>query len=215
MIRVGLCDDDALSLQGVASILSRDPDLVVVHLAQNRESALSFPHPVDVWLLDVAMPGLSAAETCRRLRANEGSPRVLMLTAFPSGNVTESLKAGASGYLYKDVRPAHLLHAVKTAAQGLSVSSPEAIASLLDEPLIGQLGPDVYGKIVQDEDDERLVGIVLEGHSVDVMAGRLGLSESGLKKRLGRLMQRAEVTTRPLLMARLYAAKAARAEERK
>lgn len=210
MIRVGLCDDDALSLQGVASILSRDPDLVVVHLAQNRESALSFPHPVDVWLLDVAMPGPTAAESCRRLREGAHRPRVLMITAFPDSRITDSLKAGASGYLYKDAPAAHLRHALKTAAEGLSVSSPSAIAALLDEPLTGWVGPGVYEGIIVDEKDERIVELVLEGHAVEVMAARLGMSESGFKKRLGRLMQRAGVTTRPMLMARLFAARAAR-----
>ena len=210
MIRVGLCDDDALSLDGVANILGRDPEILVVHTAQTRDSALTFPHPVDVWLLDVAMPGLSAADTCRRLREGAGHTTVLMLTALPDGSVAEFLKAGASGYLYKDARPAHLLHAVKTAAEGLSVSSPEAIAAMLDEPLLGRLSPDVYESIVLDEEDERLVALVLEGHSVEVMAARLGLSESGFKKRLGRIMQRAGVATRPLLMARLFAARAAR-----
>ncbi|MFT3887681.1 MAG: response regulator transcription factor [Arachnia sp.] len=212
MINVGICDDDDISLKGVASILSRDPDIEVVHLVETRDAALAAPGPVDVWLLDVAMPGLSAAETCRRLREGKGHPAILMITAFPDGSVTDAMKAGASGYLYKDVRPAHLLHAVKSAAQGLSVSSPEAISALLDEPLLGRLSPDLYGTIVLDEDDERVVELVLEGHAVEAMAAKLGLSESGFKKRLGRIMHRAGVATRPLLMARLYAARAARDE---
>lgn len=212
VIRVAICDDQVLALEGLASIVALDPELKVVFLAGTREEALAFRDPVDVWLLDVAMPGLSAAETCRRLREGAHGPRVLMITAFPDSRITDSMKAGASGYLYKDAPAAHLRHALKTAAEGLSVSSPEAIAALLDEPLMGWASPDAYEGIVIDDKDERIVQLVLEGHAVEAMAAQLGMSESGFKKRLGRLMQRAGVTTRPLLMARLYAARAARVD---
>ena len=90
--------------------------------------------------------------------------------------------------------------------------SREAIAALLDEPLMGWASPDAYEGIVIDDKDERIVQLVLEGHAVEAMAAQLGMSESGFKKRLGRLMRRAGVTTRPLLMARLYAARAARVD---
>ena len=63
--------------------------------------------------------------------------------------------------------------------------------------------------IVRDEMDARLVELVLEGHSAEAMLQMIDLSDSGLKKRLGKLMRRAGVTTRPLLMAKLYAARAA------
>lgn len=212
MIRVAICDDQVLALEGLASLVALDPELKVVFLAGTREEALAFRDPVDVWLLDVAMPGLSAAETCRRLREGAHGPRVLMITAFPDSRITDSMKAGASGYLYKDAPAAHLRHALKTAAEGLSVSSPETIAALLDEPLMGWASPDAYEGIVIDDKDERIVQLVLEGHAVEAMAAQLGMSESGFKKRLGRLMQRAGVTTRPLLMARLYAARAARVD---
>ena len=210
MIRVAICDDEPLALNGLASIVALDPELEVVGLAGTREEAFALAGPIDVWLLDLAMPGPTAAESCRRLREGAHRPRVLMITAFPDSRITDSLKAGASGYLYKDAPAAHLRHALKTAAEGLSVSSPSAIAALLDEPLTGWVGPGVYEGIIVDEKDERIVELVLEGHAVEVMAARLGMSESGFKKRLGRLMQRAGVTTRPMLMARLFAARAAR-----
>ena len=63
--------------------------------------------------------------------------------------------------------------------------------------------------IVRDEMDARLVELVLEGHSAEAMLQMIDLSDSGLKKRLGKLMRRAGVTTCPLLMAKLYAARAA------
>ena len=65
---------------------------------------------------------------------------------------------------------------------------------------------------LSDSQNWKTVELVLEGYAVEVMATKLGMSESGFKKRLGRLMQRAGVTTRPLLMARLYAARAARVD---
>jgi len=77
---------------------------------------------------------------------------------------------------------------------------------------MGWASPDAYEGIVIDDKDERIVQLVLEGHAVEAMAAQLGMSESGFKKRLGRLMRRAGVTTRPLLMARLYAARAARVD---
>ena len=133
-----------------------------------------------------------------------------MSPVAPDRGTPISRKVEPRGPWNRAAPAAHRRHALKPAAEGLSVSSPSAIAALLDEPLTGWVGPGVYEGIIVDEKDERIVELVLEGHAVEVMAARLGMSESGFKKRLGRLMQRAGVTTRPMLMARLFAARAAR-----
>ena len=97
MIRVAICDDEPLALNGLASIVALDPELEVAGLAGTREEAFALAGPIDVWLLDVAMPGPTAAESCRRLREGAHRPRVLMITAFPDSRITDSLKAGDSG----------------------------------------------------------------------------------------------------------------------
>ncbi|MFT3887679.1 MAG: response regulator transcription factor [Arachnia sp.] len=210
MIKVGICDDDPTSRAGLGNIVTRHKDLDLVASVSSGEEAVAYGGGVDVWLMDVRMRGMSGVEACARLLTAERPPKVIMVTAFPDSRLAEAVKAGAIGFLYKDARPAHLVHAIRTAALGLAVGTPEAVAKMAEEPLMGAVTPDALDTIVQDPTDARLAALIVQGHPTDVMAAKLGLSESGVKKRLRILMDRAGVSSRPLLMARLFAVSAAR-----
>lgn len=210
MIRVGICDDDFDTREHLAIVLGRDPGLRVVVKAPSGEAAVAYNGKIDVWLMDVRMHGISGSEACRRIRARDDPPQILMLTGVPDSRVAEALDAGAVGFLYKDVRPAHLCSAIKLAADGVSVSDRSAVDQVLNRPLMSGVDPDTYNNIVRDELDEQIVEWVLDGEPDRAIVQATGLSLSGVKKRLAAMRTRADAGSRPLLMAKLYAARASR-----
>ncbi len=126
MIRVGVCDDDPLVLRLVADVIGRADDLVVVAVCRSGDEAIAVDEPVDVWLMDQRMPEMTGIQACAVLTAGTDPPRVLILTASTSETVSEAYRAGASGYLFKDEQPERLHTAVRAAAAGFQVQSPQA-----------------------------------------------------------------------------------------
>ncbi|HMS35818.1 MAG TPA: response regulator transcription factor [Arachnia sp.] len=210
MIRVGICDDDPATREALNRILERRREFVIAASVSSGEEAVAYDGDVEVWLLDVRMRGMSGIETCAALRKAVPPPAVIMMTAFPDSSVANAVSAGALGFLYKDVRPEHLVRAIRAAPKGVASLSPDAMATMANTPIMGGIDAYAFDGIVRDEVDAQLVELVLEGHSAEAMLPLIELSDSSLKKRLGKLMRRAGVSTRPLLMAKLYAAKAAR-----
>ena len=202
MIRVGICDDDALARNLVADTVERASDLEVVAMCASGEEALATECPVDIWLMDMRMTGLSGRETCRILTARIPAPAVLLLTAFGDDLVAETLRAGASGYLFKDGRPESLIAAVRAVAAGFSVSSPDAMRSALrGSP---SLRPVLPAGLEFDEMDETVIEQLLAGVGYAEIARVVHMSESGLKKRVSALMRRLGVSSRPELTAKLH-----------
>ena len=120
-VRVLLADDQALVRDGFRSILDREADLDVVGEAADGVEALDLSTRLDpdVVLMDIRMPRMDGLEATRRLLARPEPPRVLVLTTFDRNDwVYEALRAGASGFLLKDVRGPQLVHAVRTVAAG-------------------------------------------------------------------------------------------------
>ena len=117
MIRVVVVDDHALVRGGFRMILEAQPDIEVVGEAANGLDAVALARSQepDVVLMDVRMPELDGIEATRRIMsATQQNLRVLMLTTFDLDEyVYRAIRAGASGFLLKDVRPAELVHAVR------------------------------------------------------------------------------------------------------
>jgi CheY-like chemotaxis protein len=121
MIRVVVVDDQALVRGGFRLILETQPDIEVVgEAADGREAvARAQEQRPDVVLMDIRMPGMNGLEATRRLMTTQNPPRVLMLTTFDLDEyVYDALRAGASGFLLKDVRPEQLADAVRAVATG-------------------------------------------------------------------------------------------------
>jgi DNA-binding NarL/FixJ family response regulator len=120
LIRVLIADDQALVRGGFRLILSSQKDIEVVGEAGDGEEALARARELepDVVLMDIRMPELDGIEATRLLVGADGGPRVLMLTTFDMDEyVYEAMKAGASGFLLKDVRPEQLAAAVRAWSQ--------------------------------------------------------------------------------------------------
>lgn len=136
-IRVLLADDQALVRGGFRAILDAEPDIEVVAEASDGAEALELAarHRVDVALMDIRMPRLDGIEATRRLLAEARSPptRVLVLTTFDLDDyVYEALRAGASGFLLKEVLPEQLAPAVRIVAAGEALLAPSITRRLIE-----------------------------------------------------------------------------------
>ncbi|MCZ9344297.1 response regulator transcription factor, partial [Streptomyces sp. TRM76130] len=123
-IRVMLVDDQALLRTGFRMVLAAQPDMEVVAEAGDGVEALQALRAtaVDVVLMDVRMPKLDGVEATRRICGDPGAPKVLILTTFDLDEYAFSaLRAGASGFLLKDVPPAELLAAIRSVHSGDAV----------------------------------------------------------------------------------------------
>ena len=136
-IRVLLADDQALLVATFRILIDSEPDLTVVAEAANGREAvdLALVHEPDVVLMDIRMPGTdglaATADICARPELS--ATRVLILTTFENDeNVAKALRAGASGFLGKDVSPQLLLSGLRTVAAGDSLLSPTATRSLIN-----------------------------------------------------------------------------------
>jgi DNA-binding NarL/FixJ family response regulator len=134
-IRVLVADDQALVRSGFRLILEAREDIEVVGEAEDGAEAVELARRVDpdVILMDVRMPKMDGVEATRRLTAAGSSARVVILTTFDLDEyVHEAIRAGASGFLLKDVQPAQLVEAVRVVAAGEALLAPTVTRRLLD-----------------------------------------------------------------------------------
>jgi len=134
-IRVLIADDQALVRSGFRMILEARDDLEVVGEAENGELAIALARELEpnVVLMDVRMPVLDGVEATRRLLEGGSEARVIILTTFDLDEyVFEALRAGASGFLLKDVQPAQLVEAIRVVASGEALLAPSITRRLLD-----------------------------------------------------------------------------------
>ena len=135
MIRILIADDQELVRTGFRVVLDAEPDLEVVGEAGDGLAALDAAETLkpDVVLMDIRMPNLDGIEATRRIAAGDGSPRVLILTTFDLDDyVYEALRAGASGFLLKDVRAEELRQAIRMVAAGDALLSPTITRRLIE-----------------------------------------------------------------------------------
>jgi DNA-binding NarL/FixJ family response regulator len=135
-IRILLVDDQRLMREGLRILLEMEPDLKIVGEAENGEAALKAYSELqpDVVLMDVRMPGMDGVEATWRLRERWPKVRVMILTTFEDDEyVFEGLRAGALGYLLKDVSGHDLAQAVRTVASGGALIEPSVARKVVAE----------------------------------------------------------------------------------
>ncbi len=128
MIRVLICDDQAIARQGLEIILSTVEDIDVVGVAQNGEDAIRQARATlpDVLLMDLKMPTLNGVQATRRLTKELPAVRVLVLTTYADDEwLYEAIHAGAHGYLLKDTPPDQLIAAIRGTADGKTHIDPD------------------------------------------------------------------------------------------
>jgi DNA-binding NarL/FixJ family response regulator len=135
-IRVLVADDEAIVRDGLRAIIETEDDLEVVGEAADGAQAVAAARQLapDVVLVDIQMPGMDGVEATRRLVALPAPPRVLVLTTFDRNEyVYESMRAGASGFLLKDVRRGQLTDAIRTVVSGETLLAPAITRRLIEQ----------------------------------------------------------------------------------
>lgn len=136
MIEVLLADDQSLVRDGFRALIDREPDLTVVAEAIDGVEAIELAnkHHPDVVLMDIRMPNLDGLTATRRVLAASNPPRVIVLTTFDRNEwVFDALRAGASGFLLKDVRAAALVEAIRVVHAGEALLAPTITRRLIAE----------------------------------------------------------------------------------
>ena len=193
-IRVLIADDQELVRAGFHSILDDQPDIAVVGEAKDGHDAVDLARVrlPDVVLMDIQMPGLDGLEATRRiLTAASHSPiAVLMLTTFDLNEyVYDALRAGASGFLLKDVSPEQLVAAVRIVAAGDALIAPAITKRLVAEfarTAPKRTAPHGFGELTPREIE--VMRLVARGLSNAEIAAVLFVSESTIKTHMKRML---------------------------
>lgn len=206
-VRVLLVDDQPLLRMGFRLVLDDEDDLTVVGEAGDGAEALRQVAALqpDVVLMDVRMPGTNGIEATQRIVASGSPSRVLILTTFDLDEYAfAALRAGASGFLLKDARPAELTDAIRAVATGDAVVSPRVTRRMLE--LFAEELPSAAADSAPPRDDARLAELtqrerevllaVAEGLSNAEVAQRLFLSEATVKTHVGRILAKLGVRDR-------------------
>jgi DNA-binding NarL/FixJ family response regulator len=208
-ISVLLADDQPLLRRGFRMILEAEPDLTVTAEAGDGAEAVDLTrrHAPDVVLMDIRMPGTDGIEATRRITAAHPDVRVLVLTTFDLDEYAfGALRAGASGFLLKDVRPAELVAAIRTVAAGDAVVSPRVTRRLLEE--YAQVLPpseNQYPQLAALTDREREVLVeVARGLSNAEIAASLYVSEATVKSHVGRILSKLALRDRVQVVVLAY-----------
>jgi DNA-binding NarL/FixJ family response regulator len=194
VIRVLLADDQALVRGGFHLILESKPGIAVVGEAADGAEAIELARRTqpDVVLMDVRMPRVDGIEATREIVA-AATARVLILTTFDLDEyVFAALRAGASGFLLKDVRPAQLVEAVHVIAAGDALLSPAVTRRLLDR-FAAVLPPAADALPQLDELTEReldVLRLVAQGLSNAELAQRLVLTEATVKTHVSSVLRK-------------------------
>jgi DNA-binding NarL/FixJ family response regulator len=197
-IRVVLVDDQPLLRTGFRMILHATDDVLVVGEAADGGAAVTQVAELepDVVLMDIRMPGMDGVEATRRIVASGSTSRVLILTTFDLDEYAfAGLRAGASGFLLKDVPPAELTSAIRAVASGDAVVSPRITRELLDRYASslprsgGEATPAVHPIMSQltEREGEVLLAIAA-GLSNAEVAAQLVLSEATVKTHVTRIL---------------------------
>ncbi|MET8908016.1 response regulator transcription factor [Micromonospora sp. NPDC004551] len=202
-VRVVIVDDQALVRAGFRMVLDSQPDLAVVGEAIDGADALRVLDRVeaDVVVMDLRMPTMDGVEATKRICARPAGnrPRVLVLTTFDTeADAFAALRAGASGFLLKNVPPEDLLAAIRVVAEGDSVVAPSITRRLLDR-FAGQLGPAPTEdpRLAQLTEREReVLLLVAQGLSNAEIAARVHVAEATVKTHVGRILAKLQLRDR-------------------
>jgi DNA-binding NarL/FixJ family response regulator len=195
-IRVLLCDDQALVRSGFRLILEAREDVEVVAEAEDGQQAIELAQQVDpdVILMDVRMPNVDGVEATRRLVSGGSRARILILTTFDLDEyVYEAIRAGASGFLLKDVQPAQLVDAIRVVAAGEALLAPTVTRRLLDRfaqslPAADEKPPPELATLTERELE--ILKLLAGGLSNAELAERLFLSETTVKTHISSVLRK-------------------------
>jgi DNA-binding NarL/FixJ family response regulator len=210
VIRVLLVDDQPLIRSGFRALLDVEDDLeVVAEAADGSEGvALARQHLPDIALLDIQMPVVDGIEATRRIAGDPdlAGVHVVILTNYGLDEyVFHALRAGAAGFLVKDIQPEDFLHALRVAARGDALLAPSITRKLIDRYVTQPRQPDAGAVLTELTNREReAVTLAARGLSNDQIAARMVISPITAKTHLNRAMTKLHARDRAQLVILAY-----------
>jgi RNA polymerase sigma factor (sigma-70 family) len=212
VIHVLLVDDQALLRSGLRILLEAQEDLVVAGEAAGGEQAVALARELDpdVILMDISMPGLDGVSATREILADrrQDAPKILILTTFEDDeNVFGALRAGASGFLLKDIEPSELLRAIRVLAHGGALLAPNVTRRLIAEIASQPERREVLATELQSltEREREVMALAAAGLSNKEIADELVISIATAKTHVSRAMRKLHAHDRAQLVALAYA----------
>ncbi|WP_227025036.1 response regulator [Streptomyces tsukubensis] len=194
-IRVLLVDDHQVVRRGLRTFLEVQDDIEVVGEASDGAEGVAGAQELkpDVVLMDIKMPGMDGVEALRTLRELENPARVLIVTSFTEQRtVIPALRAGATGYVYKDVDPDALAGAIRSVHAGHVLLQPEVAGVLLSQE--GGTGQGRGGQLTERETE--VLGLIADGRSNREIARALVLSEKTVKTHVSNILMKLDLSDR-------------------
>jgi DNA-binding NarL/FixJ family response regulator len=208
-IRVLVADDQPLVRSGFRMVLDERPDIELAGEAEDGLDAIRLARELDpdVILMDVRMPDLDGVEATRRLVAAGARARILVLTTFDLDEyVYAAVRAGASGFLLKDVKPAELVDAIRVVAAGNSLFGPAATRRLVDRFAGAAPGRARPGLDELTEREREILRLLAAGLSNAELAERLVVSEATVKTHVSAVLRKLGVRDRVQAVIAAYEA---------
>ena len=194
-VRIVVADDHEVVRAGFAALLDTQPDFTVLGTASDGAEAVQISRELrpDVILMDVRMPGTDGIEATRQLAGGAGGPRVIILTTFDLDEyVYDALRAGASGFLLKDVTAERLFDAVRVVAGGQALLAPTVTRRLISE--FARLRPAAPARSAAVAEltarETEVLRLLAEGLSNTEIAGRLVITEETVKTHVSRVLHK-------------------------
>ncbi|CAM5616815.1 Response regulator transcription factor OS=Streptomyces tendae OX=1932 GN=GUR47_13615 PE=4 SV=1 [Streptomyces tendae] len=195
-IKVLLVDDHQVVRRGLRTFLEVQDDIEVVGEAADGAEGVERAQELkpDVILMDVKMPGMDGVEALRRLRELDNHARVLVVTSFTEQRtVVPALRAGAAGYVYKDVDPDALAGAIRSVHAGHILLQPEVAGALLSQEESSS-GAGRTGSLTERE--REVLGLIADGRSNREIARALVLSEKTVKTHVSNILMKLDLADR-------------------
>ncbi len=202
LVRVMVCDDHALFRRGLVMVLESEADIEVVAEAEDGTDALAkvVEHVPDVVLMDVRMPGIDGIEATRRIADAVPSAKIVMLTVSDEeSDLYEAIKAGASGYLLKEISIEEVSTAVRAVVAGQSLISPSMASKLLTEFTNLSKRADERTTVPTPRLTDReleVLRLVAQGKSNREIAEDLFISENTVKNHVRNILEKLHLHTR-------------------
>ena len=201
MVRVLIVDDQTVVREGLAAILSTEPEIQVVGLAADGQEALDLvaqtcPHVV---LMDLKMPRMNGVQATQRIGRDHPQVRVLVLTTYVADEwVFDAIRAGATGYLMKDTRRAELIAAIKGTAEGKSYLDP-VVAGRVMQQAIASPQAEAPGEPPAEALTERelqILRLLSKGYSNPEIAKEVHLARGTVRNYVSAVLQKLGVSDR-------------------
>ncbi len=204
MIRVLIADDHAVVREGLRAFLALQDDVEVVAEAADGEEAVSAVERLtpDVALVDLVMPRVDGIEAIRRMRASTPATRVIVLTSFvDEDKMLPAVRAGAAGYLLKDVQPQELVGAIRTVHGGGTLLHPTVVEELVREVSRDDARTPADNPLTERE--REVLALIARGRANKAIAFELGVAEKTVKTHVSNILAKLNLTDRT--QAALYA----------